>query len=246
MVVKQRIQPAFDQLVQEAGIKMDLGSFNVDRALSVPGTWRPYRPDKNDCDALKAGYLRRWLDPYTDGRYPERRECTKLADEIREVYMQLKKEQVAPKEKKAATVQGSHSSSTDQEAWLEAYAARHQNENRSDRFQSLVSACYLKFGEEATKGLGEKINEISGEKYNGRLDQELERSLGVAKQGHQPDSGREAPSDENDGERGQQESQASILRRIALEHIEELFRTPGGESYARILRNGHLETLVVN
>jgi hypothetical protein len=47
--------------------------------------------------------------------------------------------------------------------------------------------------------------------------------------------------DENKG----QGSQASVLRRLALEHAK-LFSTPNGERYARIERNGHIETLAIN
>jgi hypothetical protein len=41
------------------------------------------------------------------------------------------------------------------------------------------------------------------------------------------------------------ESQAQMLRRLALEQAT-LFCTPGGERYARIERNGHYETLTIN
>lgn len=92
-VVKKYIQGEFDRLVQQAGIKMDLGGYDISRVLSVPGTWRPYRPDKNDCDALKGGYLRRWLAPYVDGRMPERKENARLAELIQDAYERL---QAAP------------------------------------------------------------------------------------------------------------------------------------------------------
>lgn len=179
-VVKKHIQPEFDRLVKRAGITMDLGGFDISRVLSAPGTWRPYRPDKQDCDALKAGYLRQWLAPYVDGRYPERKECAKLAVLIRDTYEQLKREAQTPKPKPVTPIRATNSSLEPSE-WLYEYAKNHPKSNRSTLFQSLVSACYRKFGEEVTTSLSEKINDLAGAKYNGRLDTEFKRSLDLAR-----------------------------------------------------------------
>ncbi len=50
----------------------------------------------------------------------------------------------------------------------------------------------------------------------------------------------------DDDEEEIEASQKSILRQLALDNVEELFTTPNGESYARIRRKEHLETLVIN
>jgi hypothetical protein len=88
-VVKTHILPEFDRLCQEAGTPMDLEAFDISRILSLPGTWRPTNPDKDDAPFLKKGYLRRWLDPYTDGNYPIRQENAKLAQLIQEAFVEL-------------------------------------------------------------------------------------------------------------------------------------------------------------
>ena len=158
-VVKAHIKLEFERLCKEAGIEMDLGEFDISRVLSPPGTWRPRNPDKDDCEALHQGVLRQWLEPYTNGNYPTRKESAKLARLIRDTFDQI----------------------SDPEQWLYDYATTHQNSDRSAFFQSLVNATYLKFGESAVNQTKELINSLSGEKYNGRLDQELERSLELAK-----------------------------------------------------------------
>jgi hypothetical protein len=175
-VVKTHIQPEFDRLVKAAGILMDMGGFDISRVLSSPGTWRPYRPDKHDCDALKSGYLRRWLTPYGDGRYPERHECEKLATLIRDAYVRLTEEAQKPKEA-YRSIQGHTTPATNPQTWIKDYASNHPITDRSALFHSLVSATYLKFGEDAVFAAEGQINELSGQKYNGRLRAEIERSL---------------------------------------------------------------------
>jgi hypothetical protein len=91
-VVKQLVEPEFNRLCAEAGVAMDMEGFDVSRIISCPGTWRPTNPKKADCEALKAGYLRRWLAPYTNGNYPTRVENAKLSEMIREAYTELKAE----------------------------------------------------------------------------------------------------------------------------------------------------------
>jgi putative DNA primase/helicase len=161
-VVKTHIKPEFERMCKEAGIGMDLGGFDISRVLSPPGTWRPRNPDKDDCEALHQGVLRRWLEPYTDGNHPVRKESTKLTQLIRDTFDQI----------------------SDPTQWLYDYAATHSSSDRSAFFQTLVNATYLKFGENAVQQTKELINSLSGEKYNGRLDQELERSLEVAMRTH--------------------------------------------------------------
>lgn len=158
-VVKTYIKPEFMRLCEEAGIEMDLGGFDISRVLSLPGTWRPRNPAKDDCEALHQGVLRKWSAPYIDGDYPVRKESTKLTQLIRDTFEQ-------------------NSTPT---LWLDNYAVTHPNSDRSAHFQALVNATYLRFGEDTVKDLKDDINRLSGEKYNGRLDEELRRSLDLAK-----------------------------------------------------------------
>jgi hypothetical protein len=179
-VVKRHIQPRFEQCVAKHGIVLELGGFDSSRVLSVPGTWRPPNPSKGDCPSLRLGYLRRWLPPYTQGWYPTRRESAHLADLVREAYQYLaeRREQVS-----SPTRPGSHSFTPagDAAVWLVSYAAQKPHEDRSALFQSLVSATYLKYGEDMVLALQKEINRLSGGKYNSRLDTEIQRSLQVAK-----------------------------------------------------------------
>jgi AAA domain len=170
-VVKKHIEPEFQRLVAAEQVEMDLSGFDISRVLSAPGTWRPPNPKKPDCEALRQGYLRRWLAPYTNGVYPERRECAKLADLIRAEYAQLN-EPAAPHKD---PLQGPTSSQ-----WLAEYAAKHPNSDRSAHFQSLVNAIRLKYGKAMVWMLKDDINALSGGKYNGRLDEEIKRSLSTA------------------------------------------------------------------
>ncbi len=162
VVVKKYIEPEFRRMAADEHIKMDLAGYDISRILSAPGTWRPTNPKKPDCDELKQGFLRCWLPPYTDGVYPERKECAKLAELIRNVYDTLSDKPSASE-------------------WLDDYAANHPNSDRSAHFQSLVNAAYLKFNERTVWELKEDIQRLSGEKYNGRLSEELARSLDKAK-----------------------------------------------------------------
>jgi len=157
-VVKKYIEPTFLRLSKEAGIEMDLGGYDLSRVLSAPGTYRPPNPEKPDCEALKQGHLRCWLAPYIDGNYPTRKECTKLAELIREEFEHLNPTQ-----------------------WLHTYALEHPNHDRSGLFQSLVNAAYLKFDEHTVTSLKDDVNYLAGEKYNGRLDEEFNRALEKAK-----------------------------------------------------------------
>lgn len=174
-VVNTSIKPAFKRLIDQAGIEMDLEGFDISRVLSAPGTWRPYRPDKQDCDALKEGYSRRWLTPYTDDQYPERKECEKLAELIREAYTRLELSatlpNTTPREKRVSTNTG------DPLQWITEYATNNPKPDRSTLFYSLVNATYQEFGEDAVYEFDETINKLSGEKYNGRLREEIKRSL---------------------------------------------------------------------
>lgn len=173
-VVKTHIQPMFDQLVAQSGIKMDLGGYDISRVLSAPGTWRPYRPDKEDCAELREGCMRSWCEPYVDGNYPQRRESTKLAGLIREAYEQLSKVAAAPARARTSTVSNTAGKTA---LWLANYAAAHAHTDRSTHFHALVREVYRKYGEDMVHELRDQINELSGEKYNGRLPQEIERSL---------------------------------------------------------------------
>ena len=76
-VVAQYIEPVFGRLVEGYGLgehggggRMRLEGYDLAHLLSVPGTWRP-STKRDDCPALKGGYLRRWLPPHD--RYPPRR-----------------------------------------------------------------------------------------------------------------------------------------------------------------------------
>jgi len=91
-VVKSLILPEFNRLCQGAGIVMDLEGYDISRILSFPGTWRPTNPDKEDAGFLKDGYLRRWLEPYTDENYPVRKENEKLTQLIQEAFTKLQNE----------------------------------------------------------------------------------------------------------------------------------------------------------
>jgi hypothetical protein len=164
--VKTHIKPEFERLCKEAGIEMDLGGFDISRVLSPPGTWRPRNPEKADCEALHQGVLRQWLEPYTDGNYPIRKESAKLTQLIRDTFDQI----------------------SNPTQWVFDYAATHPNSDRSALFQTLVNVTYLKFGEDAVKETKDLINSLSGEKYNGRLDEELERSLKLAMQTSKQDT----------------------------------------------------------
>jgi hypothetical protein len=179
-VVKQYIQPRFAQYVAKRGIALELGGFDISRVLSVPGTWRPPNPNKEDCPTLQQGYLRRWLPPYTGGWYPTRRESIRLADLVREAYQYqaVQREQASAS---AGSLPPSFAHASDAAAWLESYAAQKPHEDRSALFQSLVSATYLKYGEPLVLALKEEINRLSGRKYDSRLDIEIQRSLQVAK-----------------------------------------------------------------
>jgi P4 family phage/plasmid primase-like protien len=164
-VVKSLIKPEFDRLCQEAGITMDLSGFDISRVLSLPGTWRPYNPEKNDCKALQQGYLRRWLPPYTGANFPVRRESGNLTQVIRDMF----ESQPAQKE------------FVDPSQWLRDYAAHHPSSDRSGLFQTLVNATFLRYDEYTVLALKDTINYLSGEKYNGRIDKEIQRSLDLAK-----------------------------------------------------------------
>ena len=165
-VVKTYIKPEFMRLCEEAGIEMDLGGFDISRVLSLPGTWRPRNLAKADCEELHQGILRKWTAPYTDGNYPVRKESAKLTQLIHDTFEQ----------------------NNNPSLWLDDYAASHPNPDRSARFQTLINATYLRFGEDTVKDLKNEINGLSGEKYNGRLDEELKRSLDLAKQTPRQDS----------------------------------------------------------
>jgi putative DNA primase/helicase len=171
VVVKSHIEPEFLRMVKQEQIEMDLCGFDISRVLSAPGTWRPTNPKKPDCPQLQQGFLRCWLPPYTDGVYPVRKESAKLAELIREAF---------------ATVKESHQRKGSQipSQWLANYAAKHQNTDRSALFQSLVNATNLRFGEPMVWQLKEDINQLSGGKYDGRLDAEITRSLNGAGSGN--------------------------------------------------------------
>jgi len=181
-VVKTHIKPEFDRLCKEAGVRMDLGGFDISRVLSPPGTWRPRNPNKDDCETLHQGVLRQWLPPYVDGNYPIRKESTKLTLLIREAFNQLQEEAQRAKDSPRPARKGAQKAGIDPAQWLRDYAVRHPNEDRSAHFQTLVNATYLNYGEDTVFALKEDINSFSGEKYNGRLDEELSRSLEVARQ----------------------------------------------------------------
>lgn len=172
-VVKQHIQPEFARLVAQEHLEIDLEGYDLSRVLSLPGTWRPTNSEKPDCEQLQAGYLRRWLPPYTDGRYPERKESAHLKALIEEAYKSLSTQQ------HSFPVQ--IETSSDRARWLQEYAARNPNNDRSDHFQSLVNAVYLKYDEQTVWALKDEINLLTGEKYNGRLETELQRSLEKAR-----------------------------------------------------------------
>ena len=62
--------------------------------------------------------------------------------------------------------------------WLATYAEEHQNSDRSNFFQTLVSAAYLKYGTGAVMALSDDINAASGSKYgHKRIEREITRSL---------------------------------------------------------------------
>jgi hypothetical protein len=254
-VVKTHIQPEFDRLVKAAGIVMDMGGFDISRVLSSPGTWRPYRPDKHDCDALKSGYLRRWLSPYVDGRYPERKENEKLATLIRDAYKRLTEE--AQKLKEAPTTQRRTTITGDPQLWIHDYASNHPNTDRSALFHSLVSATYLKFGEGTVFAVEEQINELSGQKYNGRLRAEIERSLAsVAKEQQVPTDNTGNETKKKQGKKGSttekkqstSKNKDSTTRPRLLQIAEQatFIRTSGGALYARVPVNSHHEVVTIN
>jgi hypothetical protein len=86
-LVQRYVQPRYDQLLAQRGLAgmFPLEGYDVSILLSLPGTWRPPLSKKDDCEALRAGFLRRW---YVAGRvesrrmYPSRRESGILADLI--------------------------------------------------------------------------------------------------------------------------------------------------------------------
>ena len=96
LVVQRDIKPAFAHLVSLLQIEMDLEGFDMSRVLSVPGTWRPTNPQKQDCDALRDGYMRSWLPPYGEGYYPVRRESSVLTARIRAAYDEVTHPLVSP------------------------------------------------------------------------------------------------------------------------------------------------------
>ncbi len=173
-VVKQYILPEFSRLCEHEQVKMDLSGFDISRVLSLPGTWRPTNPNKADCEALKQGHLRCWLAPYTNGNYPVRKESARLAELIKEEYARLENTALAPQPLP-------YDNPSDALQWLYNYAAKHPDNDRSAHFQRLVDATYLKYGADMVETLKDDINELSGEKYNGRLDDEIKRSLDNAK-----------------------------------------------------------------
>lgn len=182
-IVKKYIQPEFDRIVNEVEIEMDLEGYDISRILSLPGTWRPHNPSKGDCAALQDGYLRRWLEPYDEEEYPTRKESAKLASLIREAFENPSAYAPGPQQQPIMqtprTMPGNGKQTPPQ--WLDAYAAKNMSADRSGKFQALVNAAYIKFGEDIATDLKEQINHLSGEKYNGRLDTEFERSLASAK-----------------------------------------------------------------
>lgn len=187
-VVKERILPEFERLAAEAGLSMELEGFDISRVLSCPGTWRPHNPGKQDCEALRQGYLRRWLYPYHAGDvFPVRRESEELTLVIRRAYQRLLE---PPKERFRFRRAGQPRSlprlmgdGISPGQWLQAYAAKHSFPDRSSQFQSLVGATLRRYGEARVWQLKEEIHALCGEKYAGRLDTEITRSLTAARSG---------------------------------------------------------------
>jgi hypothetical protein len=96
-VVETHILPRFLQLAERHGLagQVELGSYDIARIISLAGTWRPPHNKPDDAPFLDDGFLRRWLPPYVDGRYPVRQESKRLSALIVEAAAALRAEQAA-------------------------------------------------------------------------------------------------------------------------------------------------------
>jgi hypothetical protein len=93
-LVKAHILPLFLKLAQRHGLdgQVELGAYDISRVISLAGCWRPGHNKPDDAPFLHDGYLRRWLPPYVDGRYPVRRESARLSALIVEAACALRAE----------------------------------------------------------------------------------------------------------------------------------------------------------
>jgi hypothetical protein len=91
-VVDERFLPLFTAIAARHGLgDMVLGSYDIARVLSVPGTFRPPHNKPDDAAYLAHGYLRCWLPPY-DRTPPQRRESAFLAQLIIEAVAAIRAE----------------------------------------------------------------------------------------------------------------------------------------------------------
>lgn len=249
LLVNEMIRPEFDRLCAEAQIKMDLSGYDISRVLSVPGTWRPRNPAKDDCAQLQQGFLRSWLAPYVNGHYPVRNENRKLGETLREYYGQCaatskSTHQIQPSERDAAR------------EWLYRNAGQYYLEDRSAYFHALVTALYLKCGDQAVQELAKDIDRLSGEKYGDRAMEEVERSLEKAKELPR-DNKSPSPVKKNDKAKkndgtndtgGASEEAKKPTTFELLAEIVELAKfivTPERELFAHVPVNSHYETVPI-
>jgi hypothetical protein len=177
LVVQRHIQPEFRRLIEVSGHEMDLEGDDISRVLSAPGTYRPTNPKKADAVSLQGGYLRRWLSPYIGTCYPKRQECSVLAALVREMYRESCRPKEVPRNWRAPVMASLYEDSDAKRAWLNDYAWQKEQPDHSSMFQALVGGVFYKYGENAVWDLKYQIHDLCGGKYEGRLDQEIERSL---------------------------------------------------------------------
>lgn len=248
MLVHERIKPEFLRLCEQAEIVMDLEGFDISRVLSAPGTWRPRHPTKKDCSMLQQGFLRRWMAPYTNGRYPVRVENHKLKALLQECY-----ERCASTPKSEHQAQPSeHESSY---AWLYRNAGQYYRDNRSAHFQALVGAVYQKFGEQAVLDLAQDIDRLSRGKYGDRAYEEAKRSLDKAQdmprditlpspvKKRQARVNKESDLDEG-GDETKKPTALELLTVIA--ERAKFIVTPSGDLFAHVPVNSHHETVSIS
>ena len=115
--------------------------------------------------------------------------------------------------------------------WIEQKALSTHLTDRSSWFQSVVSSTFLKFGEQVVLENADFINSLTGNKYHGRIEQEILRSLSKAP-ARQPARRTQEPQEPARKKQELQQSQQSQEPAQSLFECSEL-----GNSYRYIEQN---------
>lgn len=176
-VVDTYIKPQFEVIANRYGLSVGkagdtrLEAYNIDRILSIPGTFRPANSKPNEATHLANGYMRKWLAPYDkQGVYPVRKESQVLHDLIMSTCLSVQNQQITTQQKVNELQQQKDMVSTNNDvtqvvhidggkrvnyqSWLEDYANRNPPTRskakgggyaRHAYFAKLVSATLKRF-----------------------------------------------------------------------------------------------------